>query len=156
MPCCQAKKQRFGTDSEVPRENSGSERSILRQKVATLFPRLRSGKVAPPQLKTKDVHNIDKTFYILVGKCLRFLRDCARKKWPLRATTGGVSSPILPFGMLLTCVYRFPDHEDKTKKGQSLKPCPVIWSLATALRSLASVALSSEPALPNLPRNPFA
>src|SRR5215472_12292669 len=48
-------------------------------------------------------------------KDLRFLRDCARKKWPLRVTTTGVSSQILQFGILLTCVYRFPDHGDKTK-----------------------------------------
>ncbi len=38
----------------------------------------------------------------------------------------------------------------QNKKGQSLKPCPCVWSLATALRSLASVALSSEPAWHNV------
>jgi hypothetical protein len=50
---------------------------------------------------------------------LRFFRDFARKKWPLRATRGEVSSRILQFRILLICVYRFPDHGDKTKKGRA-------------------------------------
>jgi len=46
-----------------------SKRSFSHRKAATLFPRLRSEKVAPLQLKTRGLHNIDRTFYILFGKC---------------------------------------------------------------------------------------
>jgi hypothetical protein len=81
---------------------------------------------------------------------LRFFRDFARKKWPLRATRGRSFKPdfAVPHSANLRLSLSGPWGQNK--KGQSLKPCPCLWSLATALRSLASVALSSEPAWHNI------
>jgi hypothetical protein len=68
--------------------------------------------------------------YIWLLKCSGLQKVVARTQFVLRASG---------------CVYRFPGLQPgRTRKGQKPKDsCPAVWPPASALRSLASVALSS-------------
>src|SRR6516165_3210973 len=65
------------------------------------------------------------------GKSLRFFRDFARKKWPLRATRprGFVPNSAVPHSANLRSSLSGPWGQNK--KGQSLSPAHPLWSLAT-------------------------
>jgi hypothetical protein len=73
----------------------------------------------PSEFRAEDNKKENKIYVFTAITDYAFSGTSPGKSGPCGQPGGEVSSRILQFRILLTCVYRFPDHGDKTKKGRA-------------------------------------